>query len=159
VRSQVRALVTNTSNTPGSSIKAARDVGLTLDRYGRLNLDESKLDAALQNNFNQVSTMFTSGTSNKSIYSPAPAGLAGEAMKSLEKMLLSTGLIDTKTKNATAQIAKHKEDLKALDKRMEMLMNRYISQFSVMESIVGDSNSVREGLKGTFEGMRKAYSN
>jgi len=159
VRSQVRALVTNTSNTPGSSIKAARDVGLTLDRYGRLNLDESKLDAALQNNFNQVSTMFTAGTSNKSIYSPAPAGLAGEAMKSLEKMLLSTGLIDTKTKNATAQIAKHKEDLKALDKRMEMLMNRYISQFSVMESIVGDSNSVREGLKGTFEGMRKAYSN
>lgn len=159
VRSQVRALVTNTSSTPGSSIKAARDVGLTLDRYGRLNLDETKLDAALQNNFNQVSTMFTAGTSNKSIYSPAPAGLAGEAMKSLEKMLLSTGLIDTKTKNATAQIAKHKEDLKELDKRMEMLMNRYISQFSVMESIVGDSNSVREGLKGTFEGMRKAYSN
>jgi hypothetical protein len=34
-----------------------------------------------------------------------------------------------------------------------------MSQFSVMESIVGNSNSTREGLKGTFEGMMKAYGN
>ena len=159
VRNQVRALVTNTSNTPGTNIRAARDVGLSLDRFGKLNLDEAKLDAALQNNFNQVSTMFTAGTSNKSIYSPAPAGLAGEAINSIEKMLLSTGLIDTQTKSAAAQILKHKEELKILDERMEKLMTRYMSQFSVMENIVGNSNSMREGLKGTFEGMMKAYGN
>jgi flagellar hook-associated protein 2 len=159
VRNQVRALVTNTSNTPGANIRAARDVGLSLDRFGKLNLDEAKLDAALQNNFTQVSTMFTAGTSNKSIYSPAPAGLAGEAFNSIEKMLLSTGLIDTQTRNAAAQILKHKEELKILDERMEKLMTRYMTQFSVMESIVGNSNSMREGLKGTFEGMMKAYGN
>jgi flagellar hook-associated protein 2 len=159
VRNQVRALVTNTSSTPGTSIRAARDVGLSLDRFGKLNLDEAKLDAALQNNFTEVSMMFTAGTSNKSIYSPAPAGLAGEAINSIEKMLLSTGLIDTQTKSAAAQIVKHKEELKILDERMEKLMTRYMSQFSVMESIVGNSNSTREGLKGTFEGMMKAYGN
>ena len=159
VRNQVRALVTNTSSTPGTNIRAARDVGLSLDRLGKLTLDDAKLDAALQNNFTQVSTMFTAGTNNKSIYSPAPAGLAGEAVNSIEKMLLSTGLIDTQTKSAAAQIVKHKEELKVLDERMEKLMTRYMSQFSVMESIVGNSNSTREGLKGTFEGMMKAYGN
>jgi flagellar hook-associated protein 2 len=159
VRNQVRTLVTNTSNTPGTNIRAARDVGLSLDRFGKLNLDEAKLDTALQNNFGQVSTMFTAGTSNKSIYSPAPAGLAGEAINSIEKMLLSTGLIDAQTKSAAAQILKHKEELKILDERMEKLMTRYMTQFSVMESIVGNSNSMREGLKGTFEGMMKAYGN
>jgi len=159
VRNQVRTLVTNTSNTPGTNIRAARNVGLSLDRFGKLNLDEAKLDAALQNNFTEVSTMFTAGTSNKSIYSPAPAGLAGEAINSIEKMLLSTGLIDTQSKSAAAQILKHKEELKILDSRMEKLMTRYMSQFSVMENIVGNSNSVREGLKGTFEGMMKAYGN
>ena len=159
VRNQVRALVTNTSTMPGTNIRAARDVGLSLDRFGKLNLDEAKLDTALQNNFTQVSTMFTAGTNNKSIYSPAPAGLAGEAVNSIEKMLLSTGLIDTQTKSAAAQIVKHKEELKVLDERMEKLMTRYMSQFSVMESIVGNSNSMREGLKGTFEGMMKAYGN
>ena len=159
VRSQVRAMITNNSSTPGTTIKAARDVGLSIDRFGKLTLDEAKLDAALQNNFAQVSTMFTADTSNQSIYSTAPAGLAGEAINSIEKMLLSTGLIDTQTRNAAAQIVKHKEDLKILDERMEKLMTRYMSQFSVMDSIVGNSNSMRESLKGTFEGMMKAYGN
>lgn len=158
VRTQIRNLVTDTSSTPGTSIKAARDVGLSIDRYGKLTLDETKLDTAMQNNFAEVSTMFSAGTNNQSIYSPAPAGLAGRAINSIEKMLLSTGLIDTQSKSATAQIAKYKDELTDLDERMEKLMNRYMSQFSVMESIVGNSNSMRESLKGTFEGMMKAYS-
>jgi flagellar hook-associated protein 2 len=74
-------------------------------------------------------------------------------------MLLSTGLIDSNTRSATAQIAKYKEDLAVLEERMEKLMTRYMSQFSVMESIVGSSNSMRESLKGSFEGLMQAYKN
>ena len=159
VRSQVRTMITSTSSTPGTTIKAARDVGLSIDRFGKLSLDESKLDTALQNNFGEVSTMFSAGTNNQSIFSPAPAGLAGGAINSIEKMLRSTGLIDTQSRSATAQIAKHKVELAVLDERMEKLMTRYMNQFSVMESIVGNSNSMRESLKGTFEGMMKAYGN
>jgi flagellar hook-associated protein 2 len=157
VRTQVRNLITDTSTTPGTAIRAARDVGLSIDRFGKLTLDDAKLDSALQNNFAEVSTMFSAGTNNQSIYSPAPAGLAGSAINSIEKMLLSTGLIDTQSKSATAQIAKYKEEMTVLEDRMEKLMTRYMSQFSVMESIVGNSNSTREGLKGTFEGMMKSY--
>ena len=159
VRTRVRSFITNNSTTPGNTIKAARDVGLSIDRNGKLSLDETKLDTALQNNFAEVSTMFSAGTNNKSIYSPAPAGLAGDAIYSIEKMLLSTGLIDTQNKSATSQIAKYKEDLATLEGRMEKLMTRYMNQFSVMESIVGSSTSMREGLKGSFEGMMNAYNN
>jgi flagellar hook-associated protein 2 len=159
VRNQVRDMITANSTTPGTTIVAARNVGLSIDRYGKLTLDEDKLDTALQDNFTEVSTMFSAGTNNQSIYSPAPAGLAGDAINSIEKMLLSTGLIDTQSKSATSQIAKYKEELTALDERMEKLMTRYMSQFSVMESIVGNSNSMRESLKGTFEGMMKSYGN
>jgi len=157
VRSQVRAMITDTSSTPGTNIKAARNVGLSMDRNGKLNLDEAKLDTALQDNFNEVSTLFSAGTNNKSIYSTAPAGIAGDAINKIEKMLLSTGEIDTKTKNNTARIATYKKDLEVLEKRMEKLLERYMSQFSMMESIVGSSSSTREGLKGTFEGMANAY--
>jgi flagellar hook-associated protein 2 len=159
VRNQVRDMITADSTTPGTTIKAARHVGLSIDRFGKLTLDETKLDTALQDNFGEVSTMFSAGTNNKSIYSPAPAGLAGGAINSIEKMLLSTGLIDTQSKNATTQIAKYKDELTALDERMEKLMTRYMSQFSVMESIVGNSNSLRSSLKGTFESMMKSYGN
>jgi flagellar hook-associated protein 2 len=159
VRSQVRAMITNNSTTPGTTIQAARDVGLSIDRFGKLTLDETKLDTALQDNFGEVSTMFSAGTNNQSIYSTVPAGLAGDAINSIEKMLLSTGLIDTQSKSATTQIAKYKEELTLLDERMEKLMTRYMSQFSVMESIVGNSNSLRSSLKGTFESMMKSYGN
>ena len=147
LRSQVRAMITDTSSTPGTTIKAARDVGLSIDRFGKLTLDETKLDTALQDNFSEVSTMFSAGTNNQSTYSTAAAGMAGGAIKSLDKMLLSTGLIDTQSKNATTQIAKYKDEMTALDERMEKLMTRYMSQFSVMESIVGNSTSMRASLK------------
>ena len=157
VRSQVRAMITDTSSTPGTNVKAARNVGLSIDRNGQLNLDEAKLDTALQDNFNEVSTLFSAGTNNKSIYSPAPAGIAGDAIRKIEKMLLSTGAIDTKTRTNTSKIETYKKELEVLELRMEKLLERYMSQFSMMESIVGNSTSTREGLKGTFENMSNAY--
>jgi flagellar hook-associated protein 2 len=157
VRSQVRAMITDTSSTPGTNIQAARNVGLSMDRNGKLNLDEAKLDTALQDNFNEVSTLFSAGTNNKSIYSTAPGGIAGDAIHKIEKMLRSTGAIDAKTKNNSTRIEAYKKDLEVLEKRMEKLLERYMSQFSMMESIVGSSTSTREGLKGTFEGMSNAY--
>ena len=62
-------------------------------------------------------------------------------------MLLSTGMIDTQSKSATTQIAKYKKELTELETRMDKLMTRYMNQFSVMESIVGNSNSLRTSLK------------
>ena len=159
VRTQVRDFIINNSSSPGANIKAARDVGISFDRNGKLTLDETKLDKALQNHFGEVSTMFTAGANNQSIYSVASGGLAGDAVKRIEKMLLSTGLIDTQSKSATNQITKYKAELTLLEDRMEKLMTRYMNQFSVMESIVGSSTSMREGLKGSFEGMMNAYNN
>jgi flagellar hook-associated protein 2 len=34
-----------------------------------------------------------------------------------------------------------------------------LAQFSTMESIVGSSTSMRESLKGTFEGMMNSNNN
>jgi len=57
------------------------------------------------------------------------------------------------------QITRYKDELLALDERMSRLMDRYLQQFSVMENIVGNSNSTREGLKSRFEGMMSMYTN
>lgn len=159
IRNQVRDMLTRTSSIAGTTVQAARDVGLSIDRNGTLNLDESQLDAALQNNFSEVSTMFSAGTNNQSIYSTADAGLAGDAIHRIEKMLLSSGAINTQSLSAASQITQYQTKLTELEERMDKLLNRYIKQFSVMESIVGSSNTMRESLKSTFEGMMKAYTN
>jgi len=159
VRNQVRNLITSTSDTPGSTVVAARNVGLSFDRNGMLQLDEAKLEAALQDNFDEVVRMFSAGTNNQSVYSTAPAGLAGKAVKSLDEMLRSTGLIDKQSATAQKKITEYQSELEKLQDRMDMLLNRYMRQFAAMESIVGNSNSLRTSLKGTFEGMMNAYKN
>ncbi|PUE43285.1 flagellar filament capping protein FliD [Limnohabitans sp. Hippo3] len=159
IQSQVRSLITTTSSTPGETVKAARHVGLSIDRLGVLKLDESKLDASLQDHFDEVVTMFSAGTNNKSVFSELPAGLAGRAVKTLDQMMRSTSLLSKQTNTAKSKIESYKAELTQLEERMEKLLTRYTSQFSVMESIVGESTSMRSSLKNTFAAMLSSNNN
>ncbi len=159
IQSQVRSLITTTSTTPGETVKAARHVGLSIDRLGVLKLDESKLDSSLQDHFDEVVTMFSAGTNNKSVFSEVPAGLAGRAVKTLDEMMRSTSLLSQQTNTAKSKIESYKAELTQLEDRMEKLLTRYTSQFSVMESIVGESTSMRSSLKNTFAAMLSSNNN
>jgi len=156
VRNQVRSMVMGASNSAGGTIQAARNVGISVDRNGVMQLDESKLDTALQNNFAEVVTLFTADKNNLSVYSPAEAGLAGNAVRKLDQMLRSTSQIDQQTASAKKQITAYQSDLGKLQDQMDKLLIRYMNQFSVMENIVSQSNSMRSSLKSSLEGMMKA---
>lgn len=159
IRSQVRTYITNNSSTPASTLKAARDIGLSFDRNGQLTLDESKLDNALQDNFGDIVKIFSAGTSGKSIYSRAPSGVAGDAVVKLDQLLRTSGLIANQTDNANKKIDSYKADLTKLDERLSQILERYNKQFSVMESIVGSKNALKTNLKSSFEGMMASYTN
>ena len=159
LRNQIRNLITANSSTAGSDIKAARDMGLSFDRYGKMTLDSAKLDAALQGRFDQVVNVFSAGTNNKSVYSPAPAGIAGDAYRSLDRMLRATGQLTTLSDNASKQVTKYQADLTKLDDQMQKILERYTQQFSLMDSIVGNSNSTRSSLSSTFSAMNNTNKN
>jgi flagellar hook-associated protein 2 len=57
------------------------------------------------------------------------------------------------------QVNKYKEDLTKLQARMDTLLIRYQKQFAVMDSMVGQNNSIKSSLKSSFEGMSAAYKN
>lgn len=159
VRDQMRAMVTGTSSSPGSTITAMWQLGVNLTREGTLTLDETKLDAALTDNYDEVVTMMTANQSNQSAFTVAPGGVAGDAVKKLSKLISSSGVLMTQTESTDTRISKYKTELEALDARMTLLLARYTKQFAAMDSIVGQSNSLRTNLKGQFEAMASAYSN
>ncbi|MEN9775384.1 MAG: Flagellar hook-associated protein 2, partial [Pseudomonadota bacterium] len=64
VRDQARSMITATSSTPGGTVTAFRDIGVTLDREGRLQVDDTKLDVALLGRFEDIATMFSADTDN-----------------------------------------------------------------------------------------------
>jgi flagellar hook-associated protein 2 len=149
----------DTQSPLNPNVYAARHIGISFDRTGKLTLDEAKLDSAMSANFDQVVTLLTANKTSQSIYSPAPGGLAGDAFKNIDKMLRSTGLIDAQTKSASAKIAQYKKELTQLEERMSALLERYTAQFTVMDSIVGESNSTRSNLTNSFKGLMAMYTN
>ena len=159
VKAMMRTLVQGESTTPGSKISTMWQMGISIDRSGVMALDETKLDAALADNFDDVVQTMTGNTNGLSAYSTKPAGFAGEAMRKLSKLIGPSGVLLTNSQNAETQNTKYQADLAKLETRMTTLLARYNKQFSSMESIVGGVNSQKTSLKSTFEGMMSVYTN
>jgi len=159
VRSQMRSLITADSTSPSGGLNALRDLGLSINRTGTLELDATKLDSAMLNKFDNVVTLLTSNQEKLSVTSALPAGIAGEAVKKLASLLDANGTITTQSSNLSKKITDYQKELTALDSRMTALLTRYNKQFATMESVVGQSKSLQTSLKSTFEGMMSAYTN
>ena len=159
VRSQMRLLITTDSTSPSGGLAALRDLGLSFNRTGTLELDATKLDSAMLNKFDNVVTLLTSNQEKLSVTSALPAGAAGEAVKKLTNLLDVGGAITAQSNNLTKKITDYRKELTALDVRMTALLTRYNKQFATMESVVGQSKSLGTSLKSTFEGMMSAYTN
>jgi flagellar hook-associated protein 2 len=159
VRSQIRQMITGNSTTPAGNLNALRDIGFSLDQTGVLSIDKTKLDAALQNNFDNVVTLITGNRENQSKFSILPSGTAGEAVKKLSALLDTSAPLTTQSSNLTTKIAAYKKQLTELDTRMTALLARYNKQFATMESMVGQTKSLQTNLKSTFDGMMASYTN
>lgn len=159
LKTQLRAMFTGSSSTPGTTVGSLWQMGFKIDEKGNMTLDEAKLDTVLADNYDDVVKSFTGGYNNLGTYSTLAAGFAGDAFKKLDKITGSTGVLVTNTETATKQNDKYKKDLETLKTRMDKLLERYTKQFSSMDSLVGQINSQKTSLKSTFEGMMAMYTN
>jgi len=159
IRNQMRGLVTNDSSTTSGNISALRDIGIALNSRGKLEINSVTLDLALKLNYNDTVTMLSGNQQDQGAFDTTVAGVAGDAFKALTTTLSSTGPLKVQSDNATKRIADYQDDLIKLQDRMTMLLARYIKQFSVMDSLVGQSNSLRTSLSSTFTGMQSIYNN
>jgi flagellar hook-associated protein 2 len=159
VTSTLKNLFLRNSSTTSGSIKALRDVGISYQRDGTLSLDEAKLTESLAASPDAVVTMLTADRENKTYFGTANRGMAGDAIKTLNDMIATTGQINTQTTNANAQLTKFKDKLAALDERFTLLQTRYAKQFAVMDSFVGQTNSLKTSLQSSFAGMMSMYTN
>ena len=153
LKSQLRSMFTDNSSTPGSTVKAMRDIGVTIQKDGTLELDETKFDAALASNFTDIVTMLTADKESKGTTGTAKRGLAGDAVKRLSDMMGSTGLIMNQTTSSNTQLARYKNDLTKLETRMETVLARYTAMFANMDKIVGNANSMKTYLTNQFKAM------
>jgi flagellar capping protein FliD len=158
IRQQLRNLFLGQSTTPGTAITSMADLGFKTDQKGVLSLDETKLDAALKDNYGDLVKALTGNQSNVSAISTQPAGVIGDTVRRITSLLANNGPLQAKTDNAETENSKYKADLEKLQRRMETLLQRYNRQFATMESLVGSVNAQKTSLKSTFEGMMSMYT-
>ena len=159
VRQQLRSLFQGASSTPGTTVSAFWQLGISVDEKGKMSLDSAKLGTSLSNNFSDVVKSLTGNYDNLSAFSKAPAGLMGDAVRKLTNLLDSKGPLMSQSESASTQNTKHQKDLADLQARMDSLLARYTKQFAAMDSLVGQVNSQKTSLKSSFEGMMAAYTN
>jgi flagellar hook-associated protein 2 len=159
VRDQARSMVTATSSTPSGNISALRDMGVTLDREGRLQVDATKLDVTLLARFEDVAKAFTADAENLTLVGDQPRGIGGDALKRLDTLMGRDGPIVARSNSAQSQLSKAQEDLAELEERMDGIYERYLEQFAAMDSLVSQLNQLRESLSGQFENLSAMYNN
>ena len=159
IQRQMRDLLFGRSSTPGEAVRSLADLGVSVDRNGVASFDETAFDEGVREHFQDVVLMFSANTTDQSEYGQANRGLAGDTVKKINDLLSQRGFLQVQTNNAELDISRSKRSLETLEERMEQLLTRYTRQFAVMETIVGQSNSLRESLKGQFESLAAMYNN
>jgi flagellar hook-associated protein 2 len=128
-------------------------MGISVSRTGELEINDTKLDDALSNNYSDVVKMFSADTDDQSVASTAAAGLAGDINRIIDNVTSSNGYLVTQQKVLGDANAERQVELTELETRMERVEERYNRQFLAMQQIIDQMNSTRDSMESTFENL------
>jgi flagellar hook-associated protein 2 len=154
---KIHSTVFADSSTASGDISALRSLGLSMSQYGKITFTEGTFDAAVVSNYDDIVTMLTADSSNENIYASGNKGLAQDIMSVLEDLTDSTGIVTLREATAKSEKSGHEEALINLEKRMDVIYNRYLAQFNAMEGLMATLDSTKDYLTSQFETLSKAY--
>ncbi|MDA7591258.1 flagellar filament capping protein FliD [Pseudomonadales bacterium] len=154
VRNTIYDAISTASSTPSGNVSSLTDLGIELSRTGTLSFNESTYDAVALDNFSDIVTMLSAGTTNQSAYSSDDQGLAFDSMETLDTLMDAyDGIFSIRESSAEDKLADYEDRLSKIEMRMEMVYQSYVRQFSVMESLVNTMNGTRDYIKGQLESI------
>ena len=151
--SSLRSLVLGTSSSASGNVSNLSDMGISVSRTGELNVDDTKLDNALANNYADVVKMFSANTDDQTASSTAAAGLAGDISSLIADATDANSYLLTQQDTLADANSARQEELSDLADRMERVEERYNRQFLAMQQIIDQMNSTRESMESSFENL------
>lgn len=122
------------------------DLGIELDSDGRLSLDGSAFDAALELDSAAVRDLFVS-----------PDGIAGRLESRLAGYIGDDGMISARTDGIENRIDDLGDQRLALDRRLENLESRLLRQFMALDLLLNQMQATSSSLAQMFENLPGAY--
>jgi flagellar hook-associated protein 2 len=131
------------SHANSGSIDHVSDLGLTLDRDGKLQVDEAALDAALANNRSDVAAFFAEET-----------GFASRVADVIKGYTQTGGAIDTIKVRITDSINKFTVKIQDLEARLIIREQQLTAEFAAADRAISQLNSQGSSLAGLFSQFR-----
>ncbi len=142
IESQLRRTMTAPVGGVVEAYNSLASIGIKTTSDGTLSLDETRLQQAVDANFDAVGALFGSGS-----------GIAATLSTQVEGRLASDGALETRNKNLVKEklaIDKRQSDTNA---RMEMVLQRYIKQFSALDTLLSRLASTSSYLGQQFDAL------
>lgn len=144
VRNLVNGVRAELSNPVGGSgdLRALADLGISLDRDGKLQIDDKKLDAALDTNFDQVGNFLT-----------GEGGLMTRLEDRVSAFAGKDGIIGVRQKSIEAQRSDITKQQEKLAMRTAQIEARLFKQFNTMDALVGQLGQTSSSLAASLASL------
>jgi flagellar hook-associated protein 2 len=143
IESQMRRTISDPVAGTSASTQTLAAIGITTQSDGTLVVDDTKLQKALNTNFESVGKLFGSDQ-----------GVAAKLFTQMDAGLKTGGGIDTRSKNLIDQqkdIAQRKDDI---DARMAVLQKTYVQQFTALDTLLSSLQVTSSFMSQQIEGLQ-----
>lgn len=137
----VRAELSMPGNT-GSALKGLSDLGISLDKDGKLKIDDKKLDKALESGFDEVGGFLT-----------GDGGLMSRLENRISGFVGKEGIIGTRQKSLESQRADITKQQEKLTLRAAQVEARLFKQFNTMDALVGQLSQTSSSLAASLASL------
>lgn len=121
------------------------DIGISLQRDGTLNVDESELDIAIANNQGALSEFFA-GDSDET-------GMAGQINTMVGQLLSTNGTVTGAISGAENSIESLGERYTSMEQSIEQTISRYRTQFGQLDGMIAQMNQTSSYLTEQFSAL------
>lgn len=134
---QLRRVLTDTVNTVPGGARTLAELGITTDRFtGKLQIDAADLNQALDGEFDTIGLIFAK----------EDEGIAVQLDNIIGNYIGASGIINTKTTGINTSINIISEGREQLERNLQTLESRLLSQFIAMDSVVSSLRATSDFL-------------
>jgi len=131
-----------TAPSSGEGIRILADLGISTQRDGKLAVDNTKLNKALDTNFEQVNSFFT-----------GDQGLMARLENKVKPYTETGGILENRTKALQNTLSSVDDQRETLATRLTKLESRLLAQFNAMDSLISQMNSTSSFLTAQLDSL------
>ncbi len=144
-QNQLNAVLFSPSSAGGSGLQRLSDLGVSLQLDGTLKLDSTKLNAAINSNFEGAANLV--------------ADVGSRFKTALDGMVGASGTVNSRIDGIKSSIATLNQRQEALELRLEKVESNYRRQFSALDTLIANMQSLSSQLESQLSGLANLIKN